>query len=108
MIDLKEYSKFNDSVDKYPESIKPIIYILGIIGELGEYCNKYKKIFRDHGGQMDPRQKDFALELGDIGWYFERLCKSQGYNLSEILEMNREKLQSRKDRKKIHGEGDHR
>jgi len=108
MIDLKDYSKFNDSVDMYPESIKPVIYILGLVGELGEFCNKYKKIFRDHGGQLEKRQKDFALELGDIGWYFERLSSFMGYSLEEIIEMNREKLESRKSRNKIGGSGDER
>jgi len=108
LIDLDEYSTFNDKVDKYPESIKPVIYLLGMMGEIGEYCNKYKKIFRDHGGVMDKRQMEFALELGDIGWYFERLCKSQGYGLSEIFEMNMAKLKSRDKRDKIGGSGDDR
>lgn len=108
MIDLKDYSKFNDSVDKYPESMKPVIYILGLMAELGEFCNKYKKIFRDSGGQLEKRQREFALEMGDIGWYFERLANSQGYNLEEIFQMNREKLESRQDRHKIGGSGDDR
>lgn len=108
MIDLKKYSEFNESVDKYPESIKPVIYLLGLMGEIGEYCNKYKKIFRDHGGIMEKRQMEFALELGDIGWYFERLCNSQGYDLSEIFELNMEKLKSRDSRDKIGGSGDFR
>jgi len=108
MIDLDEYSKFNKEVDKYPDSIKPVIYILGLMAELGEFCNMYKKVFRDHGGQLDKRQREYALELGDIEWYFERLAASMGYSLEEIITMNMEKLQSRKERHKIHGEGDFR
>lgn len=108
MIDLEEYTKFNESVDKYPDSVKPVIYILGLMAELGEFCNMYKKVFRDHGGQLDKRQKEYALEMGDIGWYFERLANSMGYTLEEIINMNMEKLQSRKDRNKIHGDGDFR
>lgn len=108
MIDLKEYTKFNNSVDKYPESMKPVIYILGMVAELGEFCNKYKKVFRDHGGQLEKRQIDFALEMGDIMWYFERVSNSMGFDLEEIIEMNIEKLQSRKVRDKIKGEGDKR
>ena len=107
-MDLEEYSKFNESVDKYPDSVKPVIYILGLMAELGEFCNMYKKVFRDHGGQLDKRQKEYALELGDIGWYFERLSNSMGYLLEEIFTMNMEKLQSRRDRGKIHGDGDFR
>jgi len=108
MIDLDEYTKFNESVDRYPDSIKPVIYILGIVGELGEYCNKYKKIFRDHGGRMEKRQLEIGLELGDIAWYLERLISSQGFKFEEIVEMNIEKLKSRKKRDKIGGDGDHR
>lgn len=108
MIDLKDYSKFNETVDMYPDSIKPVIYILGLVAELGEFCNKYKKVFRDHGGQLDPRQKEYGLELGDMEWYLDRLSNSLGFDLEEIFEMNREKLESRKKRGKIHGEGDER
>ncbi len=94
--------------DMYPDSVKPGIYLYGIMGELGEVCNKYKKVYRDHGGQLDQRQKDYALEIGDIIWYITRLCNHMGFTLEEIFDLNMEKLQSRYDRKKIKGDGDNR
>jgi len=106
--DLKEYQEKIKEWDMYPDSVKPGIYIFGIVGELGEVANKYKKVFRDHGGQLEQRQKDYALEIGDILWYLTRLCNYMGFSLEEILDMNLEKLQSRFNRGKIHGDGDQR
>ncbi len=108
MIDLHDYTKFNNTVDLYDDSMKPVIYILGLVGELGEYCNKYKKIFRDKGGIMKKRDIDVGLELGDVAWYLERLCNEQGFSMEEIYKMNREKLEKRKANKTIQGDGDDR
>jgi len=108
MYDLESYQKRIKGWDVYPDSTKPGVYLYGIMAELGEVANKYKKVFRDHGGQLEQRQKDYALEIGDLFWYATRLANWMGFTLEEILDMNLEKLQSRFDRGKIHGDGDSR
>lgn len=105
---IKDYEEKIKEWDMYPDSIKPGIYIFGMLGELGEVANKYKKVFRDHGGILEQRQKDYALEIGDILWYLTRLSNHMGFTLEEIIEMNMEKLGSRFERKKIRGSGDNR
>ena len=87
-----------------------IIYpTLGLCGESGEVAEKIKKLLRDHGGFLDSEMKrSIALELGDVFWYLSTLAYELGFSLQEIAEMNYEKLQSRKKRNKIHGDGDNR
>lgn len=87
-----------------------IIYpTLGLCGESGEVAEKIKKLLRDHGGFLDSDMKhSIALELGDVFWYLSTLAYELGFSLQEIAETNYEKLQSRKKRGKIHGDGDNR
>lgn len=87
-----------------------IIYpTLGLCGESGEVAEKIKKLLRDHNGVLDDEIKQtIALELGDVFWYLSTLSYELGFSLQEIAEMNYEKLQSRKKRGKIHGDGDNR
>jgi len=49
-----------------------------------------------------------ALEISDVAWYLATLSYELGFTLQEIAEMNYEKLQSRKRRNKIRGDGDNR
>jgi len=40
-------------------------------GEVGEFQNMVKKIYRDHGSKIpDALKKEMYLELGDQFWYF--------------------------------------
>lgn len=84
-------------------------YLLGIGGETGELFEKVKKLYRDNGGELTfERKKGILLEMGDMLWYMARLCDYMGLAFSEVPDWNVEKLQSRKDRKKLQGDGDYR
>ncbi len=107
-MNFEEYEKRIKEFDMYPDGIKPTIYILGAFGELGEISNKFKKVFRDHAGQLEERPREYAMEIGDVIWYLTRLANSLGFSMEEILEWNYEKLDSRFKRGKIHGDGDDR
>ena len=87
-----------------------IIYpTLGLVGESGEVAEKIKKLLRDHNGVLDDEMRHaIALEISDVAWYLATLSYELGFTLQEIAEMNYEKLQSRKRRNKIHGDGDNR
>lgn len=76
--------------------------------QIGKISNKFKKVFRDHGGVLDPRQTEYAERLAKIFKYLEVFQKELGYSFEEIIEFNYEKLDSRYKRGKIHGEGDKR
>ncbi len=82
---------------------------LGLAGEAGEFANKIKKLFRDNEGSLDEDNRvELALELGGALWYVAANAKELGYTLSEIAEMNRVQLASRKNSGTIHGSGDNR
>lgn len=80
-----------------------------MVGESGEVAEKVKKVLRDQGGVVtDEARKNIALELSDVCWYMAVLADELGYSLSEIFEMNEEKLTSRKQRGVLSGSGDNR
>lgn len=87
-----------------------ILYcMLGLVGETGEIAEKLKKKLRG-GGKLEEFIDDpiIAKELGDVAWYWARLCDELNWDTSAVLEMNVAKLLSRLKRDKIHGEGDDR
>jgi NTP pyrophosphatase (non-canonical NTP hydrolase) len=86
-----------------------LYYVLGIGGEGGELLEKVKKLFRDKNGIIDDEFKEAVMkEMGDIQWYMARLCDCFNISFENVFLTNIEKLQSRKDRNKLHGDGDNR
>lgn len=79
--------------------------LLGLVGEAGEVAEKIKKQIRDET-KVSP--SDIAREIGDVMFYATALSRVYGYTLHDILKMNIEKLESRKARNTIKGNGDHR
>ena len=109
IIGLNEYQKAALETAAYPTEWKIIYPVLGLAGESGEVAEKVKKTIRDHNGDFDKeRRQAIASEVGDCLWYVAVIASDLGYTLQEIAEMNYEKLQSRKNRGKIHGDGDNR
>jgi NTP pyrophosphatase (non-canonical NTP hydrolase) len=98
---LGKYLKFTDTVAVYPEagekSIAELAYLgLGLAGEAGEAIGTAKKAFRR--GYATESDKDKALdELGDVLFYWTRLCYAFGLSPSEVLQENVGKLSGRKE-----------
>jgi NTP pyrophosphatase (non-canonical NTP hydrolase) len=67
-------------------------FAMGLSGESGEITDYVKKVvFQGH-----PLKKEkIAEELGDLLWYVARMASLLGYDLSEIAQMNIEKLKKR-------------
>lgn len=88
----------------------PIIYpALALNGESGEIAEKVKKVLRDNDGVFDNEsKKSIAKEIGDVLWYCAALSEDLGFSFDDIALMNLNKLKSRKDRDKLHGNGDNR
>lgn len=83
--------------------------VLGLSGEAGEAADKVKKIIRDKGGKLSLEDRAAVVkELGDVLWYVANVARYLNVSLSEVAEGNIEKLSSRKQRNKLHGEGDER
>jgi NTP pyrophosphatase (non-canonical NTP hydrolase) len=58
----------------------------------------------EHGDVMDEIEK----ELGDVLWYLANLATDLGLSLGAIAQLNLDKLEDRKKRNVIKGEGDDR
>ncbi len=65
---------------------------LGLCGESGECADLVKKCFMQ-GHQLDADH--IAKELGDCMWYIALIADAIGYDLSEIMQMNIDKLRAR-------------
>jgi NTP pyrophosphatase (non-canonical NTP hydrolase) len=109
--DIDEYGKFVDSF-WFSSGVKggPLterdfrIMELGLAGEVGEVMELLKKHVRD--GHMDRKQ--LKKELGDVAYYWARICSAHGFKPSEVLGENRSKLNGRLERNTLRGSGNDR
>ena len=94
----------------FPKLDHDIMYpALGLSGEVGEFHEKIKKIFRDKGGEFSQDDLEaLKLELGDIMWNLVSCAQTLGFKMSEVLEANLRKCESRRLRGKVRGDGDNR
>ena len=91
---------------------------LGLASEASEVAGKVKKLIRDdempldenfNTTEIDPEKRlEIAKELGDALFYIAMIADDIDYTLSEIAEMNIEKLTDRKNRGELRGSGDNR
>jgi NTP pyrophosphatase (non-canonical NTP hydrolase) len=82
---------------------------LGLAGEAGEVAEKVKKIIRDDDGSISLEKRNAILkEMSDVFWYLAAMATELDAELSNVLSMNLDKLQSRMIRGVIKGNGDDR
>lgn len=81
--------------------------VMGLLSEAGEVAGVFQKLLR---GDYGPDQAGalLAKELGDIMWHVAAIANDNGWKLSDILQTNVDKLESRKLRNQIMGSGDNR
>ena len=65
---------------------------LGIAGEAGEVADLIKKEV-GHGHETDHDK--IAKEIGDVLWYVATLADAYGFSLSEVANININKLKAR-------------
>jgi len=109
-MDLNEYQEKARATAFYPDRENNLVYpVLGLCGESGELAEKLKKMIRDDGGILTPERKKLMIkELGDVMWYVADIASVLKISLNEVALKNIEKLQSRKDRNVLQGDGDER
>lgn len=109
-MDFNYYQKRSRKTAQYPAIGNKIIYpTLGLLGESGEVAEKIKKLFRDKRGKLTKEYKmEIIKELGDILWYLSQMTSELGMSLNDVAKNNLEKIESRKDRNLISGDGDNR
>lgn len=105
-MNFNEYQKKARSTAVYDTLNNRVVYpALGLAGEAGEVAEKVKKFLR---GDRDLDVDGIANELGDVLWYVANLAEDLGFSLESIAKLNVEKLQSRKKRGVLKGNGDSR
>lgn len=77
--------------------------ILGWAGEVGEVCNKFKKVVRDN-----KPVNTIVDETRDASWYQNLTWSELSVKAEDMALALREKLFGRKDRGTLHGSGDNR
>lgn len=110
-MELNEYQKKALETALYPEKYKVIYPGLGLGNEAGEVMGKIKKWLRgddSHGTMSEERREALKGELGDVLWYLAVLANDLELDLDDIARTNVEKLNSRKERGTIKGDGDKR
>lgn len=110
MKDIDQFGEFTESMwfsgkpgNPTKEHDLPIM-ALGLAGETGEALEHVKKFIRDDYLDVSALKK----ELGDVVYYWARICRYFGLLPSDVLSANIEKLESRRARGKQHGSGDNR
>ena len=103
---FNEYQEFVSSIKRYPTQNKMLYPTLGLCGEAGEVAEKVKKHIRD--GAKENFKETITKELGDVLWYLSELAGDLDITLQEVADTNKQKLEDRLQRNKLHGEGDNR
>lgn len=119
-MDIKEYQKKAHTFADYecPQVecgngvVRVLNYtypILEVAEESGELVGKIAKALRDEKGFVSPDKKQsIILEIGDVLWGLAELCTCLNVDFEDCFRQNISKLESRKERDKIHGSGDYR
>ena len=102
------YTKFTRDTAQYPKEVEMEYLMIGLANEVGEVLGKYKKHIRGDTMVMSDFRNSLIDEMGDVMWYFARICDVLDVKMYEVMERNISKLISRKVRDKIKGDGDFR
>ena len=108
---FSDYQKQAKTTAIYPSIMgNNLIYpVIGLGGEIGEFQNKFKKIFRDKDAKItDEIKAGLVDELGDVLWYMSQVATELGVDFNQVVETNVNKLAARRAKGTVHGSGDNR
>lgn len=63
----------------------------GMVSEIGELHGLYQKEYQGHDMELTHLKK----ELGDLLWFIAEYCTALGWTLSDVAQMNIDKLKAR-------------
>ena len=84
------YQEVVTKVKKYPKGDSTLYLLAKMTEESGEIA---KEIVRSKDGTSP--QKDLTSELGDLLWVITAIAEDNNIRMSEVVEMNLEKLKER-------------
>lgn len=95
-MDLKQYQKEASRTDAplgdTYSNLHAVHMVMGMQTEIGELMDVYKKHLAYNKPIDEVNEKE---EIGDLMWYIACHCENKGWNLSDILETNINKLKAR-------------
>jgi NTP pyrophosphatase (non-canonical NTP hydrolase) len=100
--------KFTQDTAQYPKEVEMEYLMLGLANEVGEVLGKYKKYLRGDKVVQQDFEKALVDEMGDVMWYFVRICDMLDVTLYEVMTRNINKLSARMKKGTIKGDGDDR
>lgn len=111
----KSETSVYENIDKYQEKINdfrlpsysPEAAVMGLLSEAGEVAGVFQKLIRGDYNEATALL-NLRKELGDILWHVAAVANDNDWTLSGILLDNIIKLESRKLRNTIMGNGDNR
>lgn len=106
-MDIKEYQLLTRKTAIYPQETFLEYLTLGLASEAGEVSGVVKKYIRKDN-DLDTAKEKLVKELGDVMWYWARLCDELGLNPEEVMEQNINKLLHRQANNTLQGDGDDR
>ncbi|MBF2058262.1 MAG: nucleoside triphosphate pyrophosphohydrolase family protein [Cyanobacterium sp. T60_A2020_053] len=106
-MNIQEYLQLTRETAIYPSARFLEYLTLGLASESGEVSGVVKKYIRQDTS-LDIAKEKLTKELGDVLWYWARLCDELGLNPEEVMEQNIDKLLQRKQNQTLQGDGDNR
>lgn len=110
-LNTKDYEQFvADSrvITEGNQAVNTLEYgALGLAGETGEVVDNIKRLLRGDYSKEELRP-EILKELGDTLWYLTDLTIKLDSSLEEIMQINYDKVQDRKQRGVQLGKGNHR
>lgn len=82
----------SDSLHISPHDTLVVYCAIGLAGEASEILEYLKKTVFHHHEQDDSKLRK---EIGDVCWYVAALCSTLGFDLSDVMTENIEKLRVR-------------
>ena len=102
------YTEFTRDTALYPKDVEMEYLMIGLANEVGEVLGKYKKHLRGDMMVLQDFRDGLIDELGDVMWYFARICDTLDVKMYEVMKRNVDKLSKRMIEGTIQGEGDDR
>ena len=106
-MNIKDYLLSTRETAIYPPNTFLEYLTLGLASEAGEVSGVVKKYIRQDFS-LENAQDKLIKELGDVIWYWARLCDELGLDPEEVMQQNIDKLQHRKANQTLQGDGDER
>jgi len=100
-----DYQKAAETTAIYSKKTALEYLSLGLASEAGEVAGHIAKYYRS---DRPYPMEDILAECGDVLWFISELARIHNKPLSELAAENIAKLQSRKQRGKLKGNGDKR